>query len=150
MKATIRICSIVFTLIIFSPLVIENAAADQANAKAKASAEAALQVARSWLSSIDAGDYAGSWSSSSTILKGVLSQEQWENTMSSLRKPLGTLVSRAVSSKQYRTTLPGAPDGEYVVIQFQTTFSTKTSALETVTPKKESDGKWRVAGYFIK
>lgn len=48
------------------------------------------------------------------------------------------------------TQLPGAPDGEYAVIQFETSFANKKSAIETVTPMKDPDGKWRVSGYFIK
>jgi hypothetical protein len=44
----------------------------------------------------------------------------------------------------------GPPDGEYVVIQFETSFENKKSAIETVTPMLDQDGKWRVSGYFIK
>jgi ribosomal protein S17E len=46
--------------------------------------------------------------------------------------------------------MPGAPDGEYVILQFETTYEKKRQAIETVAPMKEKDGKWRVAGYFIK
>jgi hypothetical protein len=46
--------------------------------------------------------------------------------------------------------LPGAPDGEYVVIQFKTAFENKKFAIETVTPMLDGDGKWRVSGYFIR
>jgi hypothetical protein len=55
-----------------------------------------------------------------------------------------------VKSKEYATSLPGAPDGEYVVIQFETSFENKNDAVETVTPMKDEDGKWRVSGYFIR
>jgi hypothetical protein len=37
-----------------------------------------------------------------------------------------------------------------VVITFETAFENKASAVETVTPMLEKDGKWRVSGYFIK
>jgi hypothetical protein len=70
--------------------------------------------------------------------------------MQSFRKPLGRLVSRKVQSTLYKTSLPGAPDGKYVVITFETAFENKASAVETVTPMLEKDGKWRVSGYFIK
>ena len=43
-----------------------------------------------------------------------------------------------------------APDGEYVVIQFATSFENKKTALEKVTPMMDKDGKWRVSGYSIK
>ena len=45
---------------------------------------------------------------------------------------------------------PGPPDGQYVVIRFQTTFEHKRSGVETVTPMLEQDGGWRVSGYYIK
>jgi hypothetical protein len=45
--------------------------------------------------------------------------------------------------------LPGAPEGEYVVIQYETQFEHKAGAIETVTPLREKDGSWRVSGYFI-
>ena len=48
------------------------------------------------------------------------------------------------------TSLPGAPDGEYVVIQFDTSFTNKKVAVETVTPMKDEDGIWRVSGYYVK
>lgn len=44
----------------------------------------------------------------------------------------------------------GAPDGEYVVIQFSASFANKKSALETITPMLGKDGKWRVSGYYMK
>jgi ribosomal protein S17E len=37
-----------------------------------------------------------------------------------------------------------------VVIQFKTSFEHNPDAVETVTPMKDSDGQWRVSGYYIK
>jgi hypothetical protein len=45
---------------------------------------------------------------------------------------------------------PGAPDGEYVVFQFNTSLEQKSAAVETVTAIREKDGTWHVGGYFIK
>lgn len=41
-------------------------------------------------------------------------------------------------------------EGRYVVIQYDTTFENKKSAVETITPMMDSDGRSRVAGYYIK
>ncbi|MDY6990555.1 MAG: DUF4019 domain-containing protein [Thermodesulfobacteriota bacterium] len=60
------------------------------------------------------------------------------------------VISRKVKAKAYKTSLPGAPDGEYVVIQFDTSFEYKEKAVETVTPMMDKDGLWRVSGYYIK
>jgi len=51
-----------------------------------------------------------------------------------------------LASKHYRTSLPGAPDREYVVIQFNASFENKKSALEIITPLLDKDGKRRVSG----
>jgi hypothetical protein len=45
---------------------------------------------------------------------------------------------------------PGVPDGEYVVIQYEVSYENKKAAVETVTPMLDKDGKWRVAGYFMR
>ena len=110
----------------------------------------ALSSAETWLSLVDEGQYADSWNEAAGYFKGAVKQEQWQETLLAARKPLGKVISRKVKSKSYHTYLPGAPDGEYVVIQFQTSFENKKSAVETVTPMMDKDGKWRVSGYFIK
>ena len=53
-------------------------------------------------------------------------------------------------SVEYTTTLPGAPDGEYVVVKHATSFENKADATETLIAMKDKDGTWRVSGYFIK
>ena len=111
--------------------------------------KAAIESAQNWLNLVDEEKYEESWDETAAYFQGVISKEQWNSSMESVRKPLGEKLSRNLKSKQYRTNVPGAPDGEYVVIQFQTSFSNKKSAIETVTPMKDADGKWRVAGYYI-
>jgi len=79
-----------------------------------------------------------------------ISYLNWQKSMEVFRKPLGTLVSRKLKASHYTTSAPGAPDGQYVIIQYNTNFANKKSAVETVTPMMDKDGKWRVSGYFIK
>jgi hypothetical protein len=63
---------------------------------------------------------------------------------------LSVSSSRKVVSSEYSKTLPGAPDGEYVVIQFDASFENKKAAVETLTSMKDKAGLWRVSGYFVK
>lgn len=111
---------------------------------------AAVLVAQHWLAMVDGGEYAHSWDEAAEYFKGAITREQWGQSLQGVRKPLGKVISREVKSKTYTTSLPGAPDGEYVVIQFETSFEHKKSAVETVTPMIDTDGKWRVSGYYIK
>jgi len=136
----------VFALALWT-LAAVGAAARAADGGAEAAAEAA---ARSWLEGIDAGDYAASWDATAPLFQGAVEREKWGETLRAVRQPLGSLVSRTLKSATYTKTLPGAPDGEYVVVQFDTSFENKGSAVETVTPMKAPDGSWRVSGYYIR
>lgn len=111
--------------------------------------QAAISVASAWLTQIDAGKYAESWDEASGFFQDAIKREQWMHSLEAVRKPLGHVLSREVKNATYQTSLPGAPDGEYVVIRFQASFENKKSAIETVTPMLEKDGKWRVTGYYI-
>jgi len=112
--------------------------------------EEAIKSADSWLSLVDAEKYTDSWDNTSQYFKSAITENQWQKSLNSVRKPLGIVISRKLIIKQYTTSLPGAPDGEYVVLQYETSFKNKASSIETVTPSLEKDGVWRVSGYFIK
>lgn len=112
--------------------------------------KAALQAADSFLALVDNGRYAESWEAAASLFRNAVSKSQWTAQLQAIRPALGANTGRSVKSSQYATTLPGAPDGQYVVIQYQSSFSNKRTAIETVTPMLDTDGKWRVSGYYIK
>jgi hypothetical protein len=116
------------------------------NATSSEKGKEAVSSAEKWLRMIDEEKYAESWKDAAELFRNAVSQEQWEQSLQTVRKPLGRLLSRTIKSKTYMTSLPGAPDGEYVVIEFATSFERKKAAVETVTPMKDKDGKWRVSG----
>ncbi|VEP15702.1 conserved hypothetical protein [Hyella patelloides LEGE 07179] len=110
----------------------------------------AQESAQKWLDLIDNSKYADSWLEAAPYFQNNITEEEWEKTLQGVRQPLGEKLFRKLESKQYTTSLPGVADGEYVVIQYNTSFVNKKSALETVTPMLDRDGRWKVAGYFIK
>jgi len=112
--------------------------------------ESAIKSAKAWLALVDGEKYEQSWDESAEFFKGAVPKEKWLQSMQSVRKPFGKTISRKLQSKLYLTSLPGAPDGEYVVIKYDSSFENKRHALETVTPMRDKDGKWRVSGYFMK
>jgi Protein of unknown function (DUF4019) len=143
MRKTIGVTSVLALGAVIAALVL---AADSSSSAEKA----AQQSAQSWLALIDAGKYGQSWSEAAQLFKQAVPQAQWESAARGAREPLGRLQSRKLQSSDYRRSLPGAPDGEYVVIQYATSFENKKSAIETITPMKDKDGVWRVSGYYIK
>ena len=107
-------------------------------------------AAQSWLAQIDSGNYAKSWKEASAYFRGALTEKAWTDALNGARKPLGKLVSRKLTKAQNAQSLPGAPDSNYVVMQFDTSFINKKDAVETVTFMQEKDSKWKAAGYYIK
>ena len=110
----------------------------------------AQQSAGAWLVLVDTGKYGESWQEASSMFKAKVGNDQWQSMLHASRDPLGKVISRKLKSASYTKTLPDAPDGEHVVLQYESSFEHKQSAAETVTPMLDNDGKWRVSGYFIK
>ena len=104
----------------------------------------------SWLGQVDQKDYEASWTNASAYFKSMVAKDQWLVQLGAVRNPLGNTISRTLWQKQRLAALPGAPDGEYCVLTFNTVFANKSGAVETITMSKENDGQWRVIGYFIK
>ena len=111
---------------------------------------AAVAAAQTWLARIDAGNYAESWTDAADYFRGAITQDKWVSALESVRAPLGKMEIRTVDSAVTETQLPGAPDGRYVVMQFNTALANKNSAVETVTFSLEKNGQWKADGYYIK
>jgi hypothetical protein len=115
-------------------------------AKTKPAVDSAIQ----WLELVDKGDYSASWEEAADIFKNAATEERWAGMAKAVRQPLGKVVSRQVTSKIPTQTVPAGPDGEYVIIQFKTSFENKADSIETVTPMLDKNCVWRVTGYYIK
>ena len=114
------------------------------------STQPAQNAAQVWLALTDSGQYAQSWDSAAEVFKASVAKATWSSAISSARSPLGALKSRKLKSAMLTRNVPGAPAGEYVVIQYDTQFENAASAIETITPMHEKDGSWKVCGYYIK
>ena len=110
----------------------------------------AQKSAEAWLALTDSGKYAESWDQAASMFKSAVTREQWIDALKQVRAPLGKVESRTLKSATYTKSLPNAPAGEYVVIQYSTSFENRKDLVETVTPMLDKDGQWRVSGYFIK
>lgn len=109
-----------------------------------------IAASNSWLEVVDAKRYGDSWEQACAYFRDLVPKERWERQVAGVRGPLGPVLSREVASAEYTTKLPGAPDGEYVVVQYRTKFQDKADAIETVTPMRDQDGVFRVSGYYIR
>ncbi|MCV6623320.1 MAG: DUF4019 domain-containing protein [Cellvibrionaceae bacterium] len=103
----------------------------------------------SWLEMVDNGQYAQSWDATAPYFKSQVAKDDWQKGLTQVRKPLGKVLNRQISNSDIRSSLPGAPVGEYIVVTLSASFEKMSRATETVTLKKEGDN-WQVVGYYIK
>ena len=110
--------------------------------------KAAQAAAEKWLALVDAGKYAESWDAAAPFFRKALTKEQWVDAVGKARGPLGRLETRRLLGAKLVHELPGAPAGDYVVMQYEAKFPGQT-AVETVTPMKDGEA-WRVSGYYVR
>ena len=110
----------------------------------------AQMAATNWLVQIDNGEYLESWDNAAQYFQNQILQDRWSAALKASRGPLGNSTSRNINSSEFRSELPGAPDGNYYILTYNSSFENKASAIETITLTKGIDGKWRAVGYYIK
>ena len=111
--------------------------------------EIAKQAAAAWLQVVDAAQYDVSWDRAAALFKAAVPKEAWLGAIQSVRPQLGALKARKLKAISFTRSIAGAPDGEYVVIQYDSEFEKRAGTIETVTDMREKDGSWKVSGYHI-
>ena len=111
---------------------------------------AAKAAADIWLALVDDNRYESSYQSAAGIFQKIITKEQWAKLAGNGRNLLGKLRTRTAKDTKFSATMPGAPDGQYVVIHYDASFEKKPAAVETVTTLLDGDGQWKVCGYFIR
>ena len=115
------------------------------NAEAQATA-----AADAWLALIDADDVQKSWEEAASLFRAAVTAEVWGDSLHKALGPIGKPMERELDTATYKSELPGAPDGHYVILTYNTRFENKAHGVETVVPMMDADGSWRVSGYFVK
>ena len=129
-------------------------AASPASAQQSDSANAAVAEAQSaadgWLRLVDQMRYDESWDSAAAPFRQAVARADWGEAVLQARHRLEPIVARKLLRGTFTTTLPDAPAGDYVVLQYEAQGARGTAVVETVTPMREADRRWRVAGYFVR
>ena len=112
-----------------------------------AAAQAAADV---WLGLVDDGQYVVAWQKTAGIFQHAVPQDAWTTTATTHRTPLGKMLSRKLVSANFTKALPGTPEGSYVVAVYDASFEHKKTATETVTAALDTDGQWKVSGYYVR
>ena len=111
--------------------------------------QAAERQALGFLGYLDHGRYADSYAYTGMLIRAQLDREAFAKQIEKTRAGVGALLSRELIDASYTTTVPGAPDGQYVVLHYAVSFANRQEAVETMI-LAFAKGYWRVSGYYIK
>ncbi len=126
----------------------ERTAADSSSREADE--RDATQAALDWLQLVDDGKYAESWEQAAAAFKRAVTKGAWEHSVVAARSAFEPFGERTIFVARYTTELPNAQPGEYFILQYRTQVPGRRTVVETVVPMRDSDGSWRVAGYFVR
>lgn len=115
----------------------------------KAATDQAGQAAQHWLALLDADNFDACWDALAPAVKGQIGKSDFQASLAAVREHYGALKSRRPSKVTFTHKMPGAPDGDYVVLQYDSDFANSAHAVETVVPMRTADG-WKVSGYFVR
>src|SRR5688500_11530371 len=87
-------------------------------------------AAEAWLELLDAGEVEASWEAASSLFRQLVALPQWRESFETLRSVVGRTVQRELGDVRYTTSIPGAPDGEYVVSEYAAGLERKEEAVE--------------------
>jgi len=134
-------------------VVLAVAIAHRATAQQSATDSLSLLAERSathWVALVDSGHYKASWDSAAAQFRSAVSPADWNAAISAARAQVGAVSQRKLLGSEYARELPGAPPGQYVVLQYSAVGRDQTRLVETITVTAESSGAWRVVGYYIR
>jgi hypothetical protein len=111
--------------------------------------QAAERQALGFLGYLDHGRFADSYAYTGMLIRAQLDRDAYAKQLEKARAGVGALLSRELIDATYTTTVPGAPEGQYVVLDYGASFANRQQAMETVI-LAFAKGYWRVSGYYIK
>lgn len=94
--------------------------------------ELLLEQADSFVTMLDQQQYDDAWLATSQHFQGLTNQQEWFARQHLVRSAYGPLASREFYRLDYRRSYHESPDGQYVIVQFKSSFSNKAHSIETI------------------
>ena len=139
MKHTFK--TIFLTVLIILCLTI-HAGADILPPEARDRAEAFVTL-------IDQGRLEAAYAGASPLLHLTRDQQEWITDVTRLRQILGPVQQRTLKAVRAVSTFPQLPDGDYLVVQYESRMERKQQAAEIILLKKQESG-WIVCAYSVR
>ena len=114
------------------------------------SKEQLREGADNYLELLDQGRYAEAWQAMSPIYRAIEPQAQWHNRQQAIRDAYGALEFRDLVRVEFRDHYTLSPDGQYIIVQFKTSFQNKTATRETVVIDCSTSTECSIREYIIR
>lgn len=109
----------------------------------------ALLSAEAFVVEIDKSDYRSAYANAAPILRLISQQDAWTEQQSLSFQLLGKALKRQLMTVRSRDSYPGFPDGNYLIVCYQTQTEYKSKAVEVLLLKEQGQG-WQVCKYSIR
>ena len=107
-------------------------------------------AAMDFLQLIDKGEFETARKEGAELLKQKVTLNGWIAKLDGVQTTLGSVIDREQIDVSYSTTAKDSPDGEYVMLTFNSKYKRKIDVKETIIVMLDKNRGWRVAGYFFK
>ena len=109
-----------------------------------------VEAGKKWLALLDADKAGVAWDAASKQLQSGVTRAKFIDDVRRARKPLGKLSSRTAVKFARAHDLPGAPSGDYAIIEYDAQYANGKHLSEQLTWAIAEGDVWRVAGYFYR
>jgi len=104
--------------------------------------------AKQWLNLVDDQNYTDAYKQMGAAAQGKIASSAWAEKLGGSRGPLGAMATRSIKSIKLSNNLSGMRDGQFAIVQFESSFAHKAQATETVQLVSDK-GAWSVVGYSV-
>lgn len=109
----------------------------------------AVAAAERFARIIDSGNSSDAYTQASPLLRLALNEQEFKTDIERAHILLGPVQQRQLTALRSVGIYPHLPDGEYLIVQFETRTLHKNKAAEIIVLQRQ-DGLWLVADYSIR
>ncbi len=106
------------------------------------------KYAQEWLAIVDKGDFSTAFDMSTKALQLTIPKNEWVMLMQTMKGSLGAVTERKIIDIRTAKDPKGAPEGDYMIFIFETTFASGKKATELMS-LQEYNGVWRIYSYTL-
>jgi hypothetical protein len=152
MQIRIRRLTILFATVLMAlgpACLTYSARAQVAQSSPGTEEQAAQRQALGYLGYLDQGRFADSYAYTGLLMRNQLDPQTYAAKIENMRSGVGALQGRQLIDANLVNSVPGAPEGQYIVVHYHANYLNLNDAVDTITLAFQK-GYWRVIGYYIK